>query len=104
MAVIIIEVADEGAAIVERRIRNAVSGVTITVKDGEITPSPLDKLTEVEKSVVRLLITGMTSKEIAKELGKSYKTVENQRLTILKRLELPNMAVLIGMAYKAGWA
>jgi DNA-binding NarL/FixJ family response regulator len=104
VAVITIEVSDEGAAVVERRIRNAVSGVTITVKSDGPSPSPLDTLSPAEQAVVRLILTGMTSKEIAASLTKAQKTVENQRVRILDKLELPNVVSLVGMAYKAGWA
>ena len=44
-------------------------------------------LTSKEMEVARLVAQGLTSKDIAKETGKSHKTIENQLHNILMKLK-----------------
>ena len=48
----------------------------------------LDDLTPSERHILRLIGQGKTSKEIAKELFISYKTVENHRSRICEKLDI----------------
>ncbi|KAA0259413.1 response regulator transcription factor [Deferribacter autotrophicus] len=57
-------------------------------------------LSKAEKEVFVLLAEGKNTKEIAYLLGKSQKTVENQRLSIMNKLEINSMADLIKIALK----
>ena len=50
----------------------------------------LEKLTRVEKQILKLISLGLSSKLIALELFKSSKTVLNHRSNIIKKLEIPN--------------
>ena len=61
-----------------------------------------DLLTERERSVLALLADGATSKEIARQLGLSTKTIENHRARILEKLGVSNTAAAIGLAYQHG--
>ncbi|PKN42689.1 MAG: DNA-binding response regulator [Deltaproteobacteria bacterium HGW-Deltaproteobacteria-18] len=55
---------------------------------------PLDDLTPREKEVVRLIIDGKKSKEIADTLFISVKTVNKHRSNILEKLGMSNLAEL----------
>ena len=58
----------------------------------------LKDLTPAEFNIVRLISENMTSKEIAKELFISHKTVENHRTNICAKLELKGKNQLIRFA------
>ncbi|MGS4887981.1 MULTISPECIES: LuxR C-terminal-related transcriptional regulator [Stappiaceae] len=53
------------------------------------------QLTKREREVVLLLSQGKTSKEIARDLGLSPRTVEDVRARLLKKFEVKNVAVLL---------
>ena len=54
------------------------------------TDEELDRLTEREKEVMRLLARGYTYKEIASELFLSIKTIETHASAVLRKLQLSN--------------
>ncbi|MFN4285783.1 MAG: response regulator transcription factor [Lacibacter sp.] len=62
---------------------------------GEGALHNLEKLTEKEKEIMRLVQQGLTSKEIARQMNISYKTVQVHRHNILKKLNLKNTASLL---------
>ena len=62
------------------------------------THATLKDLTPAELNIVRLISENMTSKDIAKELFISYKTVENHRTNICAKLELKGKNQLIRFA------
>ena len=47
-------------------------------------------LTRREKQVLKLVIDGLTNKEIAEQLGKSVRTIETHRFKIMKKLNVHN--------------
>lgn len=55
----------------------------------------LARLTERQLQILDLITAGLTSKEIAAELGMSFRTVEAHRSTIMDRLEVGTLAELI---------
>lgn len=59
-------------------------------------------LSERERQVLNLMATGITSKELAQELGLSTKTVENHRSRILAKLGVANTAAAINIAAQKG--
>lgn len=60
------------------------------------------QLTPRERQVAVGIGTGLSSKELAKPLGISFRTVELHRANIMMKLELPNMASLIRTVIEAG--
>ncbi len=52
-------------------------------------------LTSREKEIIKLISSGLTNKQIAKELFISHKTVDNHRSNIMKKLDVHNIAELI---------
>jgi two-component system response regulator NreC len=59
-------------------------------------------VTEREREVLGLLAKGYSSKEIARQLGLSIKTVGNHRTRILEKLGAANTPEAIGLAYQLG--
>ena len=59
------------------------------------TQSDINNLSKRELDVAKLIKEGMSSKEIALQLGISLKTVEVHRYNILKKLHLKNTASLV---------
>ncbi len=61
-----------------------------------------DSLTQREREVMRLVVEGMYTKEIADALSISAKTVEHHRASIMKKLGLQNSVELVRYAMKLG--
>lgn len=62
----------------------------------------LDRLTSRQGQVLRLLVTGKSTKEAAHILGISVKTVESHRAQIMERLQIFNVAGLVRFAVRRG--
>ena len=58
----------------------------------------LDDLTPTERRVLRLIAESRTSKEIAADLGISYRTVENHRTHICEKLDIHGSHALMKFA------
>lgn len=97
--------ADADAEKMLQRIQRTVIGVNIRIVDSTapVVAAPTN-LGEKEREVLRLVVTGMTSQQIAKELNKSYKTIENQRGSLMRKLGLSNAAQLVAYATANGLA
>jgi len=57
--------------------------------------SNLTRLTDREKSIGPLIVKGLTTKEIASDLGISHRTVENHRASIRKKMNLTDKTISI---------
>lgn len=55
----------------------------------------IDRLTERERQVIDLILTGKLTKEIAYELSISISTVEAHRANIMRKMQAKNLAQLI---------
>jgi DNA-binding NarL/FixJ family response regulator len=65
--------------------------------------TPSKELTAKEIEIIKLIAEGLTSKEIAEQLFISHRTVETHRHNILKKLGLPNAALLSSWAKQKGY-
>jgi DNA-binding NarL/FixJ family response regulator len=63
---------------------------------------PYRDLTDRERQVFHLIVEGLTTKEIARQLDISAKTAENHRFRVLDKLGVRNTAELIRYAVKHG--
>ena len=84
-----------------------VRGVTLT-KDGDplmkavwsfadlSTERPVTQLSTRERQIIMHLGDGRTSKEIARHIGISHRTVETYRARLLKKFNSSNVAELLG--------
>ena len=66
------------------------------------TANALALLTPREREVLHLVAAGQTSKEIAHQLGISYRTVEVHRLHLMRRLNVHDVTGLVRFAVGAG--
>jgi DNA-binding NarL/FixJ family response regulator len=65
---------------------------------------PLEKLTRRQIEVLRLVAKGYRTREIAKELHLSVKTVESHRGQLMKRLGVRDVVSLVHYAMRVGLA
>jgi DNA-binding NarL/FixJ family response regulator len=81
---------------VARRLSAAVRG------ELDAQPAGLDQLTGREREVLEGIARGRTNKEIAAELGISFRTVETHRESLMKKLQIRTVAELTRFALGAG--
>lgn len=81
---------------VARRLSAAVRG------ELDAEPAGLDQLTGREREVLEGIARGRTNKEIAAELGISFRTVETHRESLMKKLQIRTIAELTRFALGAG--
>jgi len=70
--------------------------------DAKALPASLEKLSPRELQVLRLVAEGKTSKEIAVVLDLGLQTVRSYRKTMMKKLNVNNVAGLTQLALAAG--
>jgi RNA polymerase sigma factor (sigma-70 family) len=72
------------------------------VRRVESEPRSFDRLTPRQREVLRLIADGRTTKEIARELNISIKTVETHRAQVMKELRVHDVAGLVRYAIRVG--
>jgi DNA-binding NarL/FixJ family response regulator len=87
-----LEIVMQGGVYVCNEIKNILSGQALGY---ETTGPDVNDLSWREIEIVRLLRTGLSSKEIATRLNITVRTIEVHRHNILKKLKLKNTAALI---------
>ncbi|WP_301275803.1 response regulator transcription factor [Dechloromonas sp.] len=63
--------------------------------------SQLARLTEREDAVMRLVVAGLSNKEVAKHLGISHRTVEIHKAHLMKKLGASTLVDLLRIARDA---
>lgn len=83
-------------------VRDRVDLMSQGIGDKEIMDwkEKLKRLTKSEIKILRLIAANKTSKQIAEELFVSFKTVENHRSNISRKLELQGTLSLVTLALK----
>ena len=66
-------------------------------EEQQIVLDRINKLTARERAVLELVVAGKTSKEIARVLGSSHRTVEIHRRHLMEKMGAPSLADLIRM-------
>lgn len=89
----------EGQQYVCEEIRNMIVTDKLT---SDTIQKGVSQLTKREIEIIGSLKRGLSSKEIASELCLSARTVEVHRYKILRKLELKNVASLVGYAHTIG--
>lgn len=98
----VLQVVAEGGAYLSPNIMARVMG---WVKNREVmsTPNPaLAGLTEREVQVLTLLAEGQTSKDVASTLNLAVETVHSYRKSLMKKLDLHNVAAVAHFAARVG--
>lgn len=70
--------------------------------EGDRDMSPLEKLTPRQREILQMIAEGKTTKEIARQLDLSIKTVETHRTQLMERLDLHDVAGLVRFAIRRG--
>jgi DNA-binding NarL/FixJ family response regulator len=70
-------------------------------RGGELR-DPRERLTSRQREVLQLIAEGHTTKEIARRLGLSVKTVEAHRAQLMERLQIHDVAGLVRWAIRFG--
>jgi len=65
--------------------------------------TPATALTEREATVLRLIASGYSNKEIAAQLSLSVKTVEAHKASAMRKLDLPGRIDIVKYAILQGW-
>lgn len=88
------------------KLVNTNEVVTKVVKENQLLKSQMKifKLTGREKEVLKLIVNGHTSKEIADELGISKLTVDTHRKHIQQKLGVSKQVDLLKLAMQSGIA
>ena len=85
-----IERVGEGDAVFSPRLAGFVLDAFSGTADAPVVDEELDRLSQREREVMRLIARGYAYKEVAKELYISVKTVETHVSAVLRKLQLSN--------------
>ena len=71
-------------------------------KDGRVSHDPYEQLTDRERDVLKLLVEGYTTQQIADMLVVSPKTVEGHKTNLMAKLGIHNRIELVKYALRKG--
>ncbi|MCH8911458.1 MAG: response regulator transcription factor [Chloroflexi bacterium] len=97
-----VRAASRGEAYIHPSLQRKLIGDYVSRTEGSGQASMLADLTERELEVLRLIVDGLTSREIAESLVISPNTVERHRQNIMSKLGLHNRAELVRYAISKG--
>ncbi len=97
-----VRAASRGEAYIHPSLQRKLIGDYVSRTEGSDQASMLADLTERELEVLRLIVDGLTSREIAESLFISPNTVERHRQNIMSKLGLHNRAELVRYAISKG--
>ncbi|MBI2287905.1 MAG: response regulator transcription factor [Chloroflexi bacterium] len=80
----------------------SVAAVLIEDYLRQVEEEPYDQLTAREREILKLIVDGCTSREIAEKLFISFKTVLGHRTRIMEKLSIHNRTELIKYAMRKG--
>ncbi len=101
-------VADELIAAVRAAKNGSIylsSGISGVIANNFFAESPknlLDRLSPREREVVKGIVEGYSTRQIAEGLRTSVKTVEKQRRDAMRKLEVDNLASLVRVSLELG--
>jgi len=98
----VLQIVAQGEAYLSPRIAARVMDWVRNRKIISTAIPALAALTERETEVLRLLAAGRTSKEIAAALNLAVDTIRSYRKTLMKKLDVHNVAELLQFAASAG--
>lgn len=95
----------QGAALIAR-VRQAMARHAARVMPSDRLADPLvqarlETLTPREREVFDLLVTGMSSKVIARELGGSHRTIEIHRAQVMRKMMARHLPELVRMSIES---
>jgi len=90
--------AHEGRRYLTQRIADTVLDSYLFQNSETFQKSPVEKLSERELEVLKMVVEGISSTEIALKLSLSARTVETYRSRIMQKLDLHSLPALIRFA------
>jgi DNA-binding NarL/FixJ family response regulator len=97
-----IEKVRQGKIFISPRLSEGVTNDWVQTRRG-ISKPPLERLTNREMEVLRLIAEGKSNKEIANLLFISIRTVQNHRANIMNKLGIKKTAELVKYAIHQGY-
>ena len=95
----------QGAALIEsvrRAIARHADRVATSTRPGDpLVLARFETLTVREREVFDLLVTGMSSKLIARELGGSFRTIESHRARVMRKMAAIHLSELVRMSIES---
>ena len=97
-------VLEQGAAAIREsmRLRRKSQRIRSALQAGAKAPSARNPLSKREHQVLTLIVAGKSSKEIAAELGISFKTAVTHRASIMGKLDVHEIASVVREAIRRG--
>ena len=83
-------------------LKTHTHGLEASISNALAARRPLHTLTDRQIQVLKLVAEGHRTREVAKRLGISVKTVESHRGEIMKRLEIHDVVSLVRYAIRVG--
>jgi DNA-binding NarL/FixJ family response regulator len=83
-------------------LKTQMRGLEASISNALAARRPLHALTERQIEVLKLVAEGHRTREVAKRLGLSIKTVESHRSEIMKRLRIHDVVNLVRYAIRVG--
>lgn len=83
-------------------LSSGISGIITTNFFAESPKNLLDRLSPREREVVKGIVEGYSTRQIAEGLRTSVKTVEKQRRDAMRKLEVDNLASLVRISLELG--
>jgi len=97
-----LEAAREGRRHLSPRIADALAGPSLVERSSAAVVLGSNVLTARERQVLRLIVQGMTGRQIAGDLGLSPKTVHTHRMHIMNKLHVHTAVALLRRAVQLG--
>lgn len=79
-------------------------GILIEEHVQKAEKKPYDELTDREREVLKMVVEGHTSQEIARLLGTSVKTILHHKVNMMRKLDIHNHVDLVKYAIRNGLA
>jgi DNA-binding NarL/FixJ family response regulator len=83
-------------------LKTHMRGLEASISNALAARRPLHALTERQIQVLKLVSEGHRTRDVAKQLGLSVKTVESHRSEIMKRLHIHDVVSLVRYAIRVG--
>jgi len=96
-----IEAVKRGDSYLSPSVTQQVVTALSTPQD-QVTSSALMVISDREREVLALIAEGLSSKEIARELGVSLKTIESHRANLMDKLNIHKVSGLVRFAIRVG--
>lgn len=81
---------------------NITGSLVDILRDPQAAADPLDRLSDMQRAVLKLIAEGNSIREIAEYMNKSPKTIETHKKAIQDRLEIRDIPGLVKFAVRRG--